>query len=69
MMRFARLEDGFVVEILPSADFPPELIPENGDVRGIYHPDFSRSLIDITHSDPIPQIGDPLPAVVEAQND
>lgn len=57
MRRFVRIEGGAVAELLPPADFPSELIPENGDIRTLYHPEFAVLLQEITDLIPQPKMG------------
>lgn len=57
MRRFVRVDVGVVVEIFPSPDIPPEIIPPDKDIRSLYHPDFSKSLIEVTEMDVQPSVG------------
>lgn len=57
MRRFARIEEGIVAELFPSADFPSELIPTGGDIRSLYHPEFTLLLEEVTDLDLQPQAG------------
>lgn len=56
MRTFARIDSGVVVEILPPADFPADMMPTDGDIRSIYHPDFVATLVEITDMIPLPGV-------------
>ncbi len=55
MRTFARIQDSVVVEMLPPPDLPKKLIPEDGDIRLLYHPDLA--LIEVTDIEPMPGLG------------
>jgi hypothetical protein len=55
MRTFSRTEKGVVVELFPPSEFPVELIPEDGDIRSLFHP--ALIWVEVTNLDPQPAVG------------
>lgn len=55
MRKFARVDGDVVMEIFPTADYPTDLIPADGDIRPLFHPDIVW--IEITSESPSPEAG------------
>lgn len=41
MRTFARVDGGVVMELFPTPDYPKELIPDDGDIRALFHPEIT----------------------------
>lgn len=55
MRTFSRIEKDTVAELFPPPGFPVELIPEDGDIRSLFHP--TLIWVEVTDLYPRPAVG------------
>jgi hypothetical protein len=55
MRKFARVDAGVVMEMFPPDDHPKDLLPEDGNIRSLFHPDIVW--VKATSHQPLPMEG------------